>query len=119
MKTIIAGSRTIKNYNIIAHAMERIGWEVTEVVSGCASGVDTLGEEWARKNNIPIKHFPANWGRFGKSAGYIRNKELAEYAEACVAIWDGNSNGTQHMINLARNMNLKLLVVKVKKEFLG
>ena len=69
------------------------GWK-----SGDAAGADTMGARWANNNNIPIKHFPAEWDRYGKSAGYIRNAEMGEYADALIAFWNGHSTGTKHMI---------------------
>ena len=99
MKVIIAGSRNLENYLLVAQAMQRCGYNVTEVVSGCATGVDTLGERWARTNNIPVKEMPANWNRDGKAAGPIRNREMAKYADAAVIVWDGKSAGTRNMID--------------------
>lgn len=99
MKVIIAGSRNLENYLLVAQAMQRCGYDVTEVVSGCATGVDNLGERWARTNNIPIKEMPANWNRDGKAAGPIRNREMAKYADAAVIIWDGKSAGTRNMVD--------------------
>ncbi len=115
MKTIIAGSRTITSYDVIQKAIEASGIEITEVVSGRARGVDTLGEDWARTNNIPVTQFPvtpAEWKRYGKRAGYLRNRKMGEYAEALIAIWDGKSRGTGHMIDIADELGL------VRKAFL-
>src|SRR6187401_1706565 len=91
MKTIIAGSRDIKLYSIVEKAIQQSGFEITTVISGKANGVDKLGEEYAKKNNLPIMKFPANWDLYGKSAGYIRNDEMAKNAEALIAVWDGKS----------------------------
>jgi hypothetical protein len=110
MKTIIAGSRSFTNPESIALAVETSGFAVTEVVSGTARGVDQLGELWAKQHSIPVKRFPANWDKFGKSAGYRRNEEMAQYADALVAIWDGYSRGTSHMIDLAKQLGLKVHV---------
>lgn len=63
-----------------------------------AVGVDTLGYRWAQCNNIPIKEMPANWNRDGKKAGPIRNRDMAEYADAAIVIWDGSSPGSRNMI---------------------
>lgn len=100
MKVIIAGSRDVKDYMLVARTVEESGWKdkITEVVSGCAAGVDTLGEQWARANNIPIKEMPANWNQYGNSAGPMRNRQMAEYADAAIVIWDGKSRGTRNMI---------------------
>ena len=106
MKTIIAGSRNITDYKLIEDAVRCSGFDVSEIVSGAARGVDQLGEEYAKKRNIPIKKMPADWDKFGKSAGYRRNAEMALYADALVAIWDGKRKGTKHMIDLAIKHNL-------------
>jgi hypothetical protein len=68
------------------------------VVSGGAPGVDTLAERWAEQHDIPVTGFPAEWSRYGKKAGPIRNKEMAGYAEGLVAVWDGRSRGTKDMV---------------------
>lgn len=103
MKVIIAGTRTVDNYKLVVESVQRSGYNITEVVSGCATGVDRLGERWAIANNIPVKEMPADWGRFGNAAGPHRNKQMAEYADAAIIIWDGQSRGTRNMIeNMVR-----------------
>lgn len=111
MKTIIAGSRAIADYALVAAACRDCGWTITEVVCGCARGVDTLGELWAKRNGVAVRHFPANWALHGKSAGFIRNKEMIRYADALIAIWDGESRGTSHTIQEARKRGLSVYVV--------
>lgn len=77
MKVIIAGSRSITDFSIVEKAIEESEWkdEITEVVSGTAKGVDKLGERWAMNNNIKITQFPAEWKKYGRNAGPIRNKK--------------------------------------------
>jgi hypothetical protein len=107
MKTIIAGSRNIwLTTDMFSDIIEKCPWQITEVVSGTAIGVDTYGENWAKASNIPIRRYPANWDKHGKKAGIIRNIEMAEYAEALFAIWDGESKGTKHMIEYADKNNM-------------
>lgn len=113
MKTIIAGSRNITDIRHVFSAARNCGWEITSVVSGCARGVDSLGEIWALRNNITVYPFPAEWGKYGKSAGYRRNHEMANNAEALIAIWDGVSMGTKHMIELAQELGLRVYVHRV------
>lgn len=113
MKTIIAGSRTIEDYDIVLAAILASNFDITEVVSGTAKGVDILGERFAEDIEIAIKKFPADWDKYGKRAGYIRNEEMADYANAAICVWDGESRGTQHMINIATKKNLKLFVYKI------
>lgn len=110
MRVIVAGSRGITRLVVVAKAINDSRFEVTEIVSGCARGVDRLGEQWARANKIPIRRFPADWDKYGRSAGFRRNTEMAIYADALVAIWDGQSRGTKHMIQEARKWDLKFYV---------
>lgn len=110
MRTIIAGSRTIRDYALVKKSIEESGFKITEVVSGLALGVDTLGIAWAKENKIPVKKFHAYWDRNGKSAGIIRNNEMACYADALIAVYDGKSRGTAHMIKAANEKGLKVFV---------
>jgi hypothetical protein len=114
MKVIVAGSRDITNREIIVNAIESSKFEITEIVSGTARGVDKLGEKYGLTYNIPIIMFPANWNKYGKSAGYIRNTEMAKYADALIAIWDGKSSGTKHMIKTMNDMKKPVHVVIVE-----
>jgi len=109
LKVIIAGSRSIKDkvwvLNNIDDLMLHIPYEnyaaipTSEVVCGMAEGPDSFGKEWAERNNIKVSCWPADWNKYGKSAGAIRNKEMGDYADALVAFWDGKSRGTKHMID--------------------
>jgi len=122
MKVIIAGSRTATNYEHLLtaiNAFELTGRDITEVVSGTAKGADKMGERWALENDIPVKQFPANWNKYGKSAGYRRNEEMAEYADYLIALWDGQSRGTKHMIDLARRERIGLLMFDITDELVG
>lgn len=106
MRTIIAGSRSITDPGIIRAAIRKSKLVITEIVCGCAAGVDRLGENYGNLNNIPVAQYPAEWDKYGKSAGYRRNVVMAENADALIAIWDGKSSGTKHMIDIAKSKGL-------------
>lgn len=97
MKVIIAGSRSL--FGPVDLAVSNSGFDITEVVSGGAPGIDSAGEQWAKGSGIPVKLFLAEWDLYGKAAGIIRNRYMGTYADALIAIWDGKSKGTLHMIN--------------------
>lgn len=107
MKVVIAGTRykdkqnkiPFDDFKLVVEAVERSGFEITEVVCGMAIGVDKLGEQYAIMKGIAVKEMPANWTAHGKSAGPIRNRQMAEYADAAVIVWDGVSDGSRNMIN--------------------
>lgn len=113
MKTIIAGSRDITDITLLAEAIAQSGFAITEVVCGMAKGADRIGIDWATEQGIPVKAFPADWTRYGRGAGPVRNREMAEYADALIALWDGKSRGTKHMINLAKQQGLPTYVHRI------
>lgn len=113
MRTIIAGSRSVNSQRLMGTVMQSAaaqGIVPTVVLSGTARGADRLGEAWARMNDIPIERYPAAWETLGARAGYLRNSVMASKAEALVAIWDGKSKGTKHMIEIARARGLLTFV---------
>lgn len=114
VKIIVAGSRSFSDYELLKEKLDELirGRKNTEIVSGTAKGADLLGEKYARERGFEIKRFPADWDKFGKKAGYLRNEQMAKYANACVCFWDGNSRGTKSMIDLAEKHNLKTFVIR-------
>ena len=117
MNVIIAGSRTITDPQRLLAGIEwfqRIHGPITGVVCGMAKGVDMLGREWAKKNGVPVIEFPAFWknadGSFDRTAGMARNCRMAAFADGLIAIWDGKSHGTKHMIAEAKKRGLKTFV---------
>jgi len=117
VKLIIAGSRDIDDKHVcklIDLALEDAPFEVTEVVSGAARGVDREGERWAEQRGIPVKRFPADWAVLGRSAGIQRNLEMARYGDALIAIWDGKSRGTAHMIDTMNRVGKYVKVIEVR-----
>jgi len=114
VKVIICGGRNFTDYQYLNAYVKMVPpWiEITEVVSGHADGADTLGEQWATKNNIPLKIFPADWERLGRRAGPIRNIEMSKYAEGCIAFWNGTSTGTKHMIGTAIKAGMWTYVIR-------
>lgn len=111
MKTIIAGSREAPIEATLA-ALENCPWsqEITVVISGKARGPDTHGEIWAKKHGKNVLSMAPDWKTHGKAAGPIRNEEMAQAAEALVAVWDGESRGTADMIRKAIARGLRVYV---------
>jgi hypothetical protein len=127
MKLIIAGSRSIKDYNIVRSAIIESGlWHEYKkkiiVVSGKAPGVDTLGEKFAEKAGLKVKPFPADWdnikaegavvryNRAGKPynaiAGHWRNEKMAQYADVALVVWSGEPKSTGSLDMLHRMIAL-------------
>ena len=115
MITIIAGSRTIRNEQLVYDAIKESGFEITEVVSGHAQGVDMIGEAYTQEFGVKLKVFEADWDKLGNSAGIIRNQMMVDYADALIAVWDGKSKGTSHIIKQAKKKKLKVFVKVVEE----
>lgn len=111
MKWIIAGTRTFNDYKLLTEACNQYIGSSDEIVSGTAKGADRLGEHYAIEQNLYLTKFPANWDLYGKKAGYLRNVEMGEYADAAIIFWDGQSKGAQHMINIMKNLKKPYYVI--------
>lgn len=113
MKIAVIGSRVFDDYNKVKQTLDEFHKKtpITLIVSGGATGADKFGERWALENNIETKIFFPEWGQYGKSAGYRRNVDIINEAEIIIAFWDGESKGTAHSLNLARNQHKICIIV--------
>lgn len=114
LKIIIAGSRNFNDYNLLEQKVDfYIGEnQDIEIISGTARGADKLGERYAINKELKLKRFPADWQKYGKKAGYLRNKEMAKYASHAIIFWDGKSKGTGHMIELCKKYNINYRIIR-------
>lgn len=114
-KVIVAGSRNYTDEQKVHRVLDQLKRQANceiEIISGLCRGPDMFGKNWAEKNNVKCHKYPANWNKYGKRAGFIRNEEMAKVGDILIAFWDGDSKGTMHMINLAEQYNLKIKVIK-------
>ena len=115
-KLIVAGSRSFKDEDLLARTLISLADveyadKNISIVSGMARGADMLAYEFATKHAIQCYKFPANWSGLGKKAGFIRNTEMAKFADGLLAFWDGESNGTRHMIDAMRRLSKPVTIV--------
>lgn len=114
MNVIIAGSRDFNNYELLKKECDTYlsTYKNVVIISGGARGADSLGERYAKERGYEIDRYPANWDEFGKSAGYIRNTEMADNADILIAFWDYKSKGTKHMIDIAKKKGLMVVIIE-------
>jgi predicted Rossmann fold nucleotide-binding protein DprA/Smf involved in DNA uptake len=119
MKLIIAGSRDIVRYVEVAPSINKIIAEhnlnITEVISGAARGVDTLGEVWAWRSGIKVDRKPADWDTYGRSAGPRRNKEMGNIADVAIVFILNNSRGSTHMANYMKELGKPVYVIHITR----
>lgn len=122
-RIIIAGSRYFTDYSQMSEVLNELfandidPADSVEIISGHAPGADTLGEKFAREHKLQLKIFPADWNKYGKAAGPIRNEQMAKYAAEAdcgmlIAFPNGESRGTWNMIRLARQYGLQIHVIE-------
>ena len=121
MRLIIAGSRTFKDYELLKKETDEFinGEKGVTIISGLAKGADQLGCLYAHDRQYPLVGFNAEWGIYGRGAGIKRNKLMAKSATHLIAFWDGESRGTQHMIDFGSETGLKVKVVQYTKPALS
>ena len=119
VRIIIAGGRDFNDYLQLRDTFTNFmapykNSEVT-VISGMAKGADTLGIQIAKQYGLPVIEMPANWDHYGKSAGHIRNAEMAKIGTHLLAAWDGKSKGTKGMIDISKKLKLEIRIMLYKK----
>ena len=111
-RIIVAGGRSFQDYDLLKESLDKIvpQYENVEIVSGHANGAAILGEQYAKEHGLPCSIFPAEWSKYGKRAGFIRNSQMLEYAAKekplVVAFWNGSSTGTKDTLDKAEQMGI-------------
>lgn len=119
-RVIVAGSRTCRDYPLLKDKLDHLlgnlvqQGKTIEIVSGGAKGVDTLGERYAVDHRFTLRRMPAEWERFDKAAGGIRNQRMSWYGTHLAAMWDGMSRGTRSMIQMAKQDGLPTRIIHLQ-----
>jgi hypothetical protein len=115
MKVIVAGSRGITDAKLVHGIIDRCPFQITEIVSGGAMGVDKMGESWATDHKVPIKSFTPHYQMEDpRVAPLLRNIDMANYADALVAVWKDGSHGTKHMIDQMQKLQKLYVVIEME-----
>ncbi len=117
-KVVIAGSRDYNNYDEAKQYIDFCLSNIRDenniiIVSGCATGADTIGERYAKENGFIVEKYPADWQKYGKSAGPRRNKSMTKVSDYIICFWDGKSRGTKSLIRYAKMYNKPIRIKKI------
>jgi len=116
MRLAIVGSRSFVDYNHMKEVVDNFQTRsffpetIDKIISGGAQGADSLGVKYARENNIETVIIKPDWKKFGKSAGFKRNKLIVDACDCLIAFWNGNSKGTQNTIDIANKQHKKVII---------
>jgi len=114
MNIAVIGSREFNNEKLMFSTLDQ--FDICKLISGGARGADTLAEKYAYENSIITEIFYPDWNRFGRGAGFIRNKEIIENCDMVVAFWDGKSKGTLSSIQLATKALKEVLIIPFSRD---
>lgn len=121
MKLLVCGSRSIENDHWVFNKIDDYILELefnrkdVTIIEGAARGVDLSAKRWAQTHGLEILEYPAEWDKYGRSAGYIRNDIMVRECDYCLILWDGESKGTRHDIDLCKKYHKNYNVVLRKK----
>jgi len=111
MNVIIAGSREFTDTEKIESVLRETN--ITKLICGMCRGPDKIAFDYCKKNKIEVEMMPALWEEYGRSAGPIRNKDMAKQADYLIAFWNGKSRGTKNMIEEMKKLNKPIKIVHV------
>lgn len=114
MKLAIVGSRSFNDYDLMSKTIESLVSinNIECIISGGASGADSLAETFAKLNGIELIVYQAEWDKYGKSAGMIRNADIVNASDGVIAFWDGFSKGTANSISKAEKTNKLIKIIR-------
>ena len=117
MKIVVGGCRGFNDYESFCISMNKLMLKYppddTVIISGHCSGVDMMGERFAAEKSYKIMIFEADWKRYGRAAGPIRNKLMVKNADMVIAFWDGHSRGTKSLIGLTEKMGKPIEIIRI------
>lgn len=108
---IVAGGRDFEDYEVVNEILLKVletcnsSYYSLNIVCGMASGADLLGKRFGEFHNLNILEYPANWSKYGRKAGYIRNVEMSKVADSAIVFWNGISKGSKMMIDIMKTSN--------------
>lgn len=113
MRVLVCGGRTFNDFEAVSATLNEIhaNTPVTAIISGVATGADSLGERWANERGIPVVPFPADWKNQGHAAGPIRNRKMLKEGCPDIVIAFPGGRGTKHMVDIARDARIPVLEV--------
>lgn len=118
-KLIVAGGRGFDNYSVLEDTLLTLCTNMgvladvdVSIVSGMAKGADILAVDFAKRYNVVLHKYPADWDKYGKGAGFKRNEQMAFFSDGLLAFWDGESRGTKHMIDTMQKAGKQVWIVR-------
>ena len=109
MKLMIAGSRSITEFDLAPHIPDG----VHTIISGGAPGIDTIAEQYADEKQLSKLIIRPRYDFYGKFAPIRRNYEMVDMADAVLIVWDGISKGSLSTITYAQKVGKKLILIQI------
>lgn len=119
---VVFGSRGFDDYSLMVKTLIKyfkendIMPEQVTIIEGGAKGADNLAERFASRAGLKHKQFKPDWEQYGRSAGHVRNAEMAKEAQIGFAFWDGKSKGTESMKNKMLRLGREVHVTYYEEE---
>lgn len=110
MRVLVCGGRNYHNYTFVKSVLDDLPKEGLVIIQGGARGADSLALDWSKENNVSYETFPADWVAYGKSAGFIRNKEMLTHGKPDLVIAFPGGKGTENMIAQAKKADIDVEV---------
>lgn len=119
MRVLVCGGREFDDYSLMAKTLESLVRPNTMIIQGGAKGADALAKLWAKASNILSVEYPANWNKYGKRAGYLRNKQMLDEGKPDLVVAFPGGKGTANMVKLAEEAGVKVIRIDSESKALS
>lgn len=109
MKVAVVGSRSFFDATLLKNTLA--GIEISSIVSGGATGADSLAQAYGASRGIPVKIILPDYPRYGRGAPLHRNEQIVAECDTVIAFWNGKSRGTKHTINIAEKLGKPTVII--------
>lgn len=110
MRVIVCGGRDFRDRKAVFDALDRLHAKrgIGFLIQGCADGADYLAWQWGEARGVPVGSYPAEWDRYGKRAGAIRNQQMIDEGKPDGVVAFPGGRGTADMVRRAEAAGLKV-----------
>lgn len=111
---LVCGGRDFNDWLLMTLTLDEVDSEdhpISLLINGAARGADKMSTNWALCNGTDYVEYPADWDKYGRAAGAIRNRQMLVEGKPDLVVAFPGGAGTANMIKQARDAGVEVMIV--------